>query len=65
MTKASSYVLGISGDSVLDLLKTPLKGFSMSRELSTIQKGTSVDFIAAYLPGMLRHSRTAIVKGIC
>ena len=42
---ASSYVLGISEDLVLELLTVPLMGFSLSGGLSEVPNGTWVDFL--------------------
>ena len=40
ITKANSYVLGISKDGVLELLTALLNLFSLSGELSAVPKGT-------------------------
>ena len=55
VTKASSYVLGISEDWVLEVLTAPLMRYSQFGKLTAVPKGTWVDLVDPYLLGMLRH----------
>ena len=53
--KASSYVLGISEDWLLEMLTVSLMWFSLSGELSAVPNGTWVDLIDPYVLGLLKH----------